>query len=165
MSIRFLSLIALTGAAVFVGCENRPSHTLGPSTLENAKPAGVANPAQLGGTGASQHAVTIFDACDPETFNAALGAGTCTRSGGVQFDRRMISGEKVAAVERQERPRFTRQWQLRCPAVVESLKEPGEELFTFLLVPRSQWRALRTRSGQIKLRTPQNRHARWNGSG
>jgi plastocyanin len=27
----------------------------------------------------------MFDACDPETFNAALGAGTCTRSGGVRF--------------------------------------------------------------------------------
>jgi plastocyanin len=29
----------------------------------------------------------MFDACDPETFNAALGAGTCTRSGGVTFDK------------------------------------------------------------------------------
>jgi hypothetical protein len=29
----------------------------------------------------------MFDACDPETFNAALGAGTCTRSGGVRFDK------------------------------------------------------------------------------
>ena len=27
----------------------------------------------------------MFDACDPETFNAELGAGTCTRSGGVTF--------------------------------------------------------------------------------
>jgi hypothetical protein len=31
--------------------------------------------------------VTIQDACDPETFNAALGAGTCVRSGGVTFDK------------------------------------------------------------------------------
>jgi plastocyanin len=27
----------------------------------------------------------MHDACDPLTFNAALGAGTCTRSGGVKF--------------------------------------------------------------------------------
>jgi plastocyanin len=35
--------------------------------------------------GESQHVVTMFDACDPETFNAELGDGTCTRSGGVRF--------------------------------------------------------------------------------
>lgn len=57
--------------------------------------------------------------------------------------RRMIYGETGAAVE-QERTRFTKKWQLRCPAVVESLKEAGDELFTFLRFPRSQWKALRT---------------------
>lgn len=57
--------------------------------------------------------------------------------------RRMIYGETVAAVEH-ERTRFTKKWQLRCPAVVESLKEAGDELFTFLRFPRSQWKALRT---------------------
>jgi len=57
--------------------------------------------------------------------------------------RRMIYGETVAAVQ-QERARFTKKWQLRCPAVVESLKEAGDELFTFLRFARSQWRALRT---------------------
>jgi hypothetical protein len=36
-------------------------------------------------SGASQHTVKLFDAYDPETFNAALGAGTCARSGGVTF--------------------------------------------------------------------------------
>jgi transposase-like protein len=57
--------------------------------------------------------------------------------------RRMIYGETVAAVE-QARARFTKKWHLRCPAVVESLKEAGDELFTFLRFPRSQWKALRT---------------------
>jgi transposase-like protein len=57
--------------------------------------------------------------------------------------RRMIYGESVTVVQ-QERARFTKKWQLRCPAVVESLKEAGDELFTFLRFPRSQWRALRT---------------------
>jgi transposase-like protein len=57
--------------------------------------------------------------------------------------RRMIYGETVAAIEH-ERTRFTKKWQLRCPAVIESLKEAGDELFTFLRFPRSQWRALRT---------------------
>ena len=55
---------------------------------------------------------------------------------------RLIYGETVAAVE-QARTRFTKKWQLRCPAVVESLKEAGKELFTLLRFPRSQWKALR----------------------
>jgi transposase-like protein len=57
--------------------------------------------------------------------------------------RRMIYGDTVAAVE-QARTRFTKKWQLRCPAVIESLKEAGDELFTFLRFPGSQWKALRT---------------------
>jgi putative transposase len=57
--------------------------------------------------------------------------------------RRMIYGETVAVVE-QARARFTKKWHLRCPAVVESLKEAGDELFTFLRFPRSQWKPLRT---------------------
>jgi len=91
MSIRSHLLLVVTGAAaVFVGCENRPSPPVSPSTVETAPPAVVAQPAPLAakpGTAAQQHVVTMFDACDPETFNAALGAGTCIRSGGVRFDK------------------------------------------------------------------------------
>jgi transposase-like protein len=57
--------------------------------------------------------------------------------------RRMIYGETVTAVE-QARTRFTTKWQLRCPAVVETLKEAGDELFTVLRLPQSQWKAART---------------------
>lgn len=31
--------------------------------------------------------VNMFDACDPATFNAAIGEGTCVRAGGMKFDR------------------------------------------------------------------------------
>jgi plastocyanin/predicted small lipoprotein YifL len=31
--------------------------------------------------------IEILDACDPESFNAAVGAGTCTRSGGMSFSQ------------------------------------------------------------------------------
>ena len=92
MSIRICSLVALIGAAtVMVGCENRPQ-PVSPSTVANEASAVnepsavVARPAQLAAKGPSQHVVSLFDACDPETFNAALGEGTCTRSGGVRFD-------------------------------------------------------------------------------
>lgn len=57
--------------------------------------------------------------------------------------RRMIYADTVSAVE-QERARFTKKWQLRCPAVIESLKEAGDDLFGFLRFPPSQWKALRT---------------------
>ena len=57
--------------------------------------------------------------------------------------RRMIYGETVAAIE-QARVRFIKKWRLRCPAVVESMNEAGDELFTFLRFPASQWKALRT---------------------
>ncbi len=87
MNIRFYSLILVAGVAVlFIACENRATQPVGPSTVENARPAVVGGPDQLAAKpDEQQHVVTLFDACDPETFNAALGAGTCTRSGGVRF--------------------------------------------------------------------------------
>jgi len=35
--------------------------------------------------GGEQRLITMTDACDPETFNEAVGAGTCIRNGGVRF--------------------------------------------------------------------------------
>jgi putative transposase len=57
--------------------------------------------------------------------------------------RRMIYGESREAVERARRA-FPKKWRLRCPAVAASLEEAGEELFTFLSFPPSQWKGLRT---------------------
>jgi plastocyanin len=37
--------------------------------------------------GGKDRLVQMMDACDPQTFNAALGAGTCARNGGVTFQR------------------------------------------------------------------------------
>jgi len=61
----------------------------------------------------------------------------------VEDYRRMVYAADAAAVAR-ERASFARKWKLRCPAVVKSLDEAGDELFTFLSFPASQWRALRT---------------------
>ena len=35
--------------------------------------------------GGEQRLVQMMDACDPQSFNAALGDGTCTRQGGLAF--------------------------------------------------------------------------------
>jgi putative transposase len=57
--------------------------------------------------------------------------------------RRMIYGEDEAAVEK-GRATFARKWKLRCPPVIASFDEAGDELFTFTRFPYSQWKALRT---------------------
>jgi transposase-like protein len=57
--------------------------------------------------------------------------------------RRMVYAESAAAVFKM-RGAFARKWKLRCPAVASSFEEAGDELFTFLRFPASQWKALRT---------------------
>src|SRR5579864_7230924 len=57
--------------------------------------------------------------------------------------RRMIYADTRATAD-QARTRFTKKWRLRCPAVIECLEEAGDDLFTFLQFPQSQWKALRT---------------------
>ena len=57
--------------------------------------------------------------------------------------RRMIYAPTVAQVE-QARVAFVRKWKLRCKAVLSSFEEAGDQLFTFLRYPTSQWKALRT---------------------
>ena len=55
----------------------------------------------------------------------------------------MVYADSREAVEH-ERAHFLRKWRLRYKAAVSSLEEAGEELFTFLQLPPSQWKALRT---------------------
>jgi transposase-like protein len=57
--------------------------------------------------------------------------------------RRMVYAEDATAIEK-ARTAFARKWKLRCPPVIASLDEAGDELFTFTRFPRSQWKALRT---------------------
>ncbi len=57
--------------------------------------------------------------------------------------RRMVYADSREAVEH-ARAAFLRKWRLRCKAVVSSLEEAGDELFTFLQFPKSPWKALRT---------------------
>ncbi len=39
---------------------------------------------------------------------------------------------------------FERKWEKRCPGVVRSLREGGDELLTFFSFPKAQWKTLRT---------------------
>jgi transposase-like protein len=57
--------------------------------------------------------------------------------------RRMIYADAAKQVAEQ-RASFRKKWRLKCAAVVDSLDEAGEQLFTFTKFPSSQWKALRT---------------------
>lgn len=57
--------------------------------------------------------------------------------------RRMVYADDAAAIEK-ARTAFARKWKLRCPPVITSFDEAGDELFTFTRFPKSQWKALRT---------------------
>jgi len=57
--------------------------------------------------------------------------------------RRMVYGKTREMVESARRS-FLKKWRLRCTVVAASLEEAGEELFTFLSFPPSQWKGLRT---------------------
>jgi transposase-like protein len=52
--------------------------------------------------------------------------------------RRMIYAEDATAVEK-ARTAFHGKWKLRCPPVAASFEKAGDELFTFLRFPSSQW--------------------------
>ena len=57
--------------------------------------------------------------------------------------RRMVYAATPDAVL-EARKRFRTKWRRVCPGVVTSLDEAGDDLFTFLAFPPSQWKALRT---------------------
>jgi plastocyanin len=76
--IRLESTIPIVLAAL-VACNNAEQ----PTSADASIPA-TANDAKVK-AGSSDRLINIMDACDPETFNAALGDGTCQRDGGMNF--------------------------------------------------------------------------------
>ena len=83
MSIRLRLCVLYATAVLALGCgqDAQPvSPSLDSSAVDSGERGSIAK-----AVAAIEHVVTLFDACDPQTFNAALGAGTCTRAGGVTF--------------------------------------------------------------------------------
>jgi len=72
---RFTPVVAvITIAAIQAACAGSGSEPLAPPSASSDT------------RGQSEvRRIEIHDACDPKTFNATLGAGTCERSGGVKF--------------------------------------------------------------------------------
>ena len=59
---------------------------------------------------------------------------------------------------------FERTWGKRCPGVVTSLREGGEELLTFFRFPKAQWKTLRTTNVIERLHEEFRRRVKTQGS-
>jgi putative transposase len=59
---------------------------------------------------------------------------------------------------------FERTWAKRCPSVVTSLREGGNELLTFFLFPKAQWKTLRTTNTIERLHEEFRRRVKTQGS-
>ena len=59
---------------------------------------------------------------------------------------------------------FERAWAKRCPGVVTSLREAGNELLTFFAFPKSQWKALRSTNVIERLHQEFRRRVKTQGS-
>lgn len=91
MRVTYWFSTAVIVAALFVACGNPagvPGTPTQPSQSNNsglaAAATGSVSTAAVSG-GPTLRRVTMMDACDGPTFNAAIGPGTCARNGGVSF--------------------------------------------------------------------------------
>jgi len=88
MSIRACFVTLCATVAVTVACENRESLPLSPSNNGQSHSMSVAGPGgvqRFTAVADHGHTVTLSDGCDPDTFNAMFGPGTCIRPGGVRL--------------------------------------------------------------------------------
>jgi plastocyanin len=89
-----LHIVAAGFATAFIfGCSESTRLPSSPSATPSANRADAATTSSalvpMTATAAGGHgqtAVTLMDACDPDSFNVALGPGTCVRSGGILFE-------------------------------------------------------------------------------
>src|SRR5690242_1018740 len=96
-------LVLLAATALAASCDRGPSAPTPPSTVGSPSSSGLS--ASTGASSATTQAIagglerpiTMMDACDPDTFNAAIGPGTCVRPGGTPFD------QFIAQLERNQR--------------------------------------------------------------
>ena len=85
-------VLVFASLALMLACHRSTNPRIS-EPLTPAAPSAVATGSAIGGAsivaratpGRQDVLVNMQDACDPDTFNAALGPGTCVRSGGVQF--------------------------------------------------------------------------------
>lgn len=82
----------------------------------------------------------------------------------IRADFHRIVYAETAASARAAYGAFERKWRPRCPGVIRSLQEGGEELLTFFQFPRSQWKTLRTTNVIERLHEEFRRRVKTQGS-
>jgi hypothetical protein len=88
MSIRVYLVALCAAVAATVACESRTSLPVSPSSSSQSSSMSVAAPGAIQRFTAvadQGHTVVLSDGCDPDTFNAMFGLGTCIRPGGVRL--------------------------------------------------------------------------------
>ncbi len=89
MSFRVQLVAVVLGVITTLGCQDRRSQPLSPTAVDgsNTTATGAGSPqlAAAGGVRERERVIALFDACDPDSFNAAVGAGACVRPGGMKF--------------------------------------------------------------------------------
>lgn len=84
--VRRIGLFVFVSAlvAACTGSPTSPAATAGPATAGSAaQPSGFRTALA---SGREDVLVNMLDACDPASFNAVIGPGTCIRAGGVTFE-------------------------------------------------------------------------------
>jgi putative transposase len=82
----------------------------------------------------------------------------------IRADFHRIVYAETAAAARTAYATFARKWAPRCPGVVRSLHEGGEELLTFFTFPKAQWKTLRTTNVIERLHEEFRRRVKTQGS-
>lgn len=88
----FIRVLAIVAASLCLACDmsgttsSKSSNLAGPSDVSEPRQAVAMNGSLPRAAGSTNVIVSMLDSCDPDTFNAALGPGTCVRNGGVKFD-------------------------------------------------------------------------------
>jgi len=90
----YRSFVVAVSLAAAAGCDRSPASPTTNQQTTLTPTAVTASAANAGGSAATASSrgrqdvlVTMQDACDPDTFNAAIAPGTCVRNGGVSFDK------------------------------------------------------------------------------
>ena len=82
----------------------------------------------------------------------------------IRADFHRIVYAESAAAARLAYAAFERKWTPRCPGVVRSLQEGGDELLTFFQFPKRQWKTLRTTNVIERLNEEFRRRVKTQGS-
>src|SRR5207249_1801652 len=111
------------------------------------------------------------DEFDPEGKHGGVHRARDRRELRRRRDERPAGADRLlGAVVRSRpwRPRtytaFERTWAKRCPGVVTSLREGGDELLTFFTFPKGQWKTLRTTNTIERLHEEFRRRVKTQGS-